>query len=83
MAHPSQPASGHVSGEPRANETRATKMERIQRLIEGLQHLAGLICVVGDSISEQDRILLADLLNEGSSPVDAARQVARARLRLH
>jgi hypothetical protein len=69
--------------DPRSNEGRASKMERILRLIEGLQTLAGLICTADEPISEHDRVMLAKLLNEGASPADAARHVARARISLH
>ena len=58
------------------------KMLRMTRLIEALQHLAENL-PAAELITEQDRVLLANFLNEGATPWYAAEQVCRTRDRLH
>ena len=72
-------SSGQPPRNPSPGMAADEKMIRITRLIEGLQLLAQQLPLDGASITERDRVLLADLLNDGVTPCHAAKRVRGAR----
>ena len=75
--------SGRQPYNPNPGTAADDKMVKIARLIEGLQCLAEQLPTDDASITERDRVLLADLLNEGMTPYHAAKRVRRTRDLLH